>query len=128
MFSKKAQTDVKKSVHKILDSKKDIATRFKHLKFLLGTFCMQLFNCCFSSSKKIMLLFCSDSDENESKQLFESNYSSIYQIFYESFISVEANLKQRGKIIWFLNKLYLFLGSSSQKVRFRNLKIIILYR
>lgn len=38
MFSKKAQTDVRKSAHKILDPKKDIATRFKHLKFLLGTY------------------------------------------------------------------------------------------
>lgn len=37
MFSKKALTDVKKSAHKILDPKKDTATRFKHLKFLLGT-------------------------------------------------------------------------------------------
>ncbi|XP_026816588.1 ral GTPase-activating protein subunit alpha-1 isoform X1 [Rhopalosiphum maidis] len=72
MFSKKVQTDVKKSAYKILDPKKDTATRFKHLKFLLD-----------------------NSDENESKHLFESNYSSIYQIFYESFISVEANLKQR---------------------------------
>lgn len=40
MFSKKAQTDVKKSAHKILDPKKDTATRFKHLKFLLGMFCV----------------------------------------------------------------------------------------
>ncbi|VVC33952.1 Hypothetical protein CINCED_3A022064 [Cinara cedri] len=72
MFSKKAQTDVKKSAHKILDPKKDIATRFKHLKFLLD-----------------------NSDQNETKLLFENNYSSIYQIFYESFIGVEANLKQR---------------------------------
>lgn len=38
MFSKKAQTDVKKSAHKILDPKKDTATRFKHLKFVLGMF------------------------------------------------------------------------------------------
>lgn len=37
-----------------------------------------------------------NSDDNESKHLFECNYSSIYQIFYESFISVETNLKQRG--------------------------------
>lgn len=42
MFSKKAQTDVKKSAHKILDPKKDTATRFKHLKFLLGTFTFKI--------------------------------------------------------------------------------------
>lgn len=38
MFSKKSQTDVKKSAHKISDAKKDTSTRFKHLKFLLGTY------------------------------------------------------------------------------------------
>lgn len=42
MFSKKAQTDVKKSAHKILDPKKDTATRFKHLKFLLGMFTFKI--------------------------------------------------------------------------------------
>lgn len=38
MFSKKSQTDVKKSAHKILDTKRHASTRFKHLKFLLGTY------------------------------------------------------------------------------------------
>ncbi|XP_050439323.1 ral GTPase-activating protein subunit alpha-1 isoform X2 [Adelges cooleyi] len=72
MFSKKVQADVKKSAHKILDPKKDAATRFKHLKFLLD-----------------------NNDDHESKHLFESNYSSVYQIFYESFTTIETNLKQR---------------------------------
>ncbi|XP_050530859.1 ral GTPase-activating protein subunit alpha-1 isoform X4 [Daktulosphaira vitifoliae] len=72
MFSKKVQADVKKSAHKILDPKKDTATRFKHLKLLID-------NC----------------DENECKHLFENNYSSIYQIFYENFLNIEINLKQR---------------------------------
>jgi len=104
MFSKKAQTDVKKSAHKILDPKKDTATRFKHLKFLLGMFIFAnnqnvLHNCDVTESLNYVffaLIFVDNSDENESKLLFENNYSSIYQIFYESFISVEANLKQRG--------------------------------
>lgn len=36
---------------------------------------------------------------NELKQFFDVNYSQIYFIFYESFINVEANIKQK------LNKL-----------------------
>lgn len=54
MFSKKAQTDVKKSVHKILDPKKDTATRFKHLKFLLGMYNYLVF----SFSLKLKYLTC----------------------------------------------------------------------
>lgn len=36
MFSKKLHVDVKKSTLKIQDVKKDSATRFKHLKIVLG--------------------------------------------------------------------------------------------
>lgn len=59
MFSKKAQTDVKKSAHKILDPKKDTATRFKHLKFLLGTFTFKinLFYLVISQSCKKLIYF-----------------------------------------------------------------------
>ena len=35
----------------------------------------------------------------ELKQFFDTNYSQIYFIFYESFVNVEANIKQK------LNKL-----------------------
>lgn len=34
----------------------------------------------------------------ELKQFFDANYSQIYFIFYESFITVEANLKLKSKI------------------------------
>lgn len=37
MFSKKINVDVKKSTSKIQDSKKDSATRLKHLKLVLGS-------------------------------------------------------------------------------------------
>ena len=38
MFSKKASIDVRKSTQKFLDSKRDVQTRFKHLKIVLGLF------------------------------------------------------------------------------------------
>ena len=40
MFSKKASIDVKKSTQKFLDGKRDIPTRFRHLKIVLGKFHM----------------------------------------------------------------------------------------
>lgn len=36
MFSKKLSVDVKKSTQKFLDGKRDIPTRFRHLKIVLG--------------------------------------------------------------------------------------------
>lgn len=36
MFSKRNQLDVKKSTSKIQDPKKDLATKIKHLKIILG--------------------------------------------------------------------------------------------
>ena len=36
MFTKKSHADVKKSICKIQDSKKDSATRLRHLKTILG--------------------------------------------------------------------------------------------
>ena len=54
--------------------------------------------------KNLIKEFClinQDSSENvnELKQFFDINYSQIYFIFYESFVNVEANIKQK------LNKL-----------------------
>lgn len=57
MFSKKAQTDVKKSAHKILDPKKDTATRFKHLKFLLGMFAFKINFVYLQSCRKTNLFY-----------------------------------------------------------------------
>lgn len=43
MFSKKASIDVKKSTQKFLDGKRDIPTRFRHLKIVLGKHKLSLF-------------------------------------------------------------------------------------
>jgi len=44
------------------------------------------------------LLYFSDNVElEESKSLFETNYSHVYFILYDTFIQAEANLKQKGK-------------------------------
>uniref|UniRef100_A0A8C1YT44 Ral GTPase activating protein, alpha subunit 2 (catalytic) n=1 Tax=Cyprinus carpio TaxID=7962 RepID=A0A8C1YT44_CYPCA len=71
MFTRRGYGDVKKSTQKVLDPKKDVFTRLKHLRALLG--------------------------ENELKTFFEINCSQIYFIFYENFITLESNLKQKGK-------------------------------
>lgn len=36
-------------------------------------------------------------DKSELKAFFESNCSQIYFIFYENFITLESNLKQKGE-------------------------------
>ncbi|TKS86392.1 Ral GTPase-activating protein subunit alpha-2 250 kDa substrate of [Collichthys lucidus] len=72
MFSRRVHGDVKKSTQKVLDPKKDVLTRLKHLRSLLDII-----------------------DKSEVKAFFESNCSQIYFIFYESFITLE-NLKQKG--------------------------------
>lgn len=73
MFTKKSHQDVKKSTVKIQDSKKDSATRLKHLKIVLEHF-----------------------DTDEAKNYFEGNFSHVYFILYDNFIQAENNLRQRG--------------------------------
>uniref|UniRef100_A0A672J9X0 Rap-GAP domain-containing protein n=1 Tax=Salarias fasciatus TaxID=181472 RepID=A0A672J9X0_SALFA len=73
MFTRRGHGDVKKSTQKVLDPKKDVLTRLKHLRALL------------------------DIDKSELKAFFESNCSQIYFIFYENFITLESNLKQKGE-------------------------------
>lgn len=41
-------------------------------------------------------LFTDIIDKSELKAFFESNSSQIYFIFYENFITLESNLKQKG--------------------------------
>uniref|UniRef100_T1JGD1 Rap-GAP domain-containing protein n=1 Tax=Strigamia maritima TaxID=126957 RepID=T1JGD1_STRMM len=72
-FSKKPHADIKKSTLKILDCKKDTATRLKHLRVVLDNV-----------------------DITESKTFFEANHSQIYYIFYDQFITVENLIKQRA--------------------------------
>uniref|UniRef100_A0A7N4V020 Ral GTPase activating protein catalytic subunit alpha 2 n=1 Tax=Sarcophilus harrisii TaxID=9305 RepID=A0A7N4V020_SARHA len=73
MFSRRSHGDVKKSTQKVLDPKKDVLTRLKHLRALLDIV-----------------------DTSELKFFFETNYSQIYFIFYENFITLENNLKLKG--------------------------------
>ncbi|XP_061897833.1 ral GTPase-activating protein subunit alpha-2 isoform X7 [Entelurus aequoreus] len=73
MFTRKGHGDVKKSTQKVLDTKKDVLTRLKHLRSLLDII-----------------------DKSELKPFFENNCSQIYFIFYENFITLESNLKQKG--------------------------------
>ncbi|XP_057714629.1 ral GTPase-activating protein subunit alpha-2 isoform X5 [Corythoichthys intestinalis] len=73
MFTRRGHGDVKKSTQKVLDPKKDVLTRLKHLRSLLDII-----------------------DKSELKSFFESNCSQIYFIFYENFITLESNLKQKG--------------------------------
>ncbi|XP_053700335.1 ral GTPase-activating protein subunit alpha-2 isoform X3 [Synchiropus splendidus] len=73
MFTRRGHGDVKKSTQKVLDPKKDVLTRLKHLRSLIDF-----------------------TDKSELKIFFESNCSQIYFIFYENFITLESNLKQKG--------------------------------
>ena len=46
----------------------------------------------------ILFLFISDNvDTDEAKTFFETNFSHVYNIFYDVFSTAEYNLKQRGK-------------------------------
>uniref|UniRef100_H3DHJ3 Ral GTPase activating protein catalytic subunit alpha 1 n=1 Tax=Tetraodon nigroviridis TaxID=99883 RepID=H3DHJ3_TETNG len=73
MFSKKPHGDVKKSTQKVLDPKKDVLTRLKHLRIVIE-----------------------NADSSELKQFFDFNYSHIYYVFFENFVTIEVSLKQKG--------------------------------
>ncbi|XP_038599949.1 ral GTPase-activating protein subunit alpha-2 [Tachyglossus aculeatus] len=73
MFSRRSHGDARKSTQKVLDPRKDVLTRLKHLRALLDIV-----------------------DASELKQFFETNYSQIYFIFYENFITLENSLKLKG--------------------------------
>uniref|UniRef100_A0A8C2AEW1 Ral GTPase activating protein, alpha subunit 1 (catalytic) n=1 Tax=Cyprinus carpio TaxID=7962 RepID=A0A8C2AEW1_CYPCA len=73
MFSKKPHGDVRKSTQKVLDPKKDVLTRLKHLRVVIE-----------------------NAEPAELKHLFEQNYSHIYYVFFENFVTIEVNLKQKG--------------------------------
>ncbi|XP_028856981.1 ral GTPase-activating protein subunit alpha-1 isoform X2 [Denticeps clupeoides] len=73
MFSKKPHGDVKKSTQKVLDPKKDVLTRLKHLRIVIE-----------------------NSESVDLKRFFEQNHSHIYYVFFENFVTIEVNLKQKG--------------------------------
>ncbi|XP_053376419.1 ral GTPase-activating protein subunit alpha-2-like isoform X3 [Mercenaria mercenaria] len=65
--------DIKKAAQKVADPKKDTLTRLKHLRTVLDNY-----------------------ETSEAKKFFEDNYSHIYYIFFDNFVIVEADLKQRA--------------------------------
>ncbi|KAM4770900.1 ral GTPase-activating protein subunit alpha-2 [Rhinophrynus dorsalis] len=78
MFSRRSHGDLKKSTQKVLDPKKDVPTRLKHLRAVLDI-----------------------QEWSELKQFFEAHYSQIYFIFYENFITLESSLKLKGLSLFF---------------------------
>ncbi|XP_036398951.1 ral GTPase-activating protein subunit alpha-1 isoform X4 [Megalops cyprinoides] len=73
MFSKKPHGDVKKSTQKVLDPKKDVLTRLKHLRIVIE-----------------------NAESVDLKHFFDQNYSHIYYVFFENFVTIEVSLKQKG--------------------------------
>jgi len=52
------------------------------------------------SNSLFLIIFSTDIiDRNELRLFFETNCSQIYFIFYENFITLESNLKQKGKTL-----------------------------
>jgi hypothetical protein len=96
MFSKKASIDVKKSTQKFLDGKRDIPTRFRHLKIVLGEFLTFLLETKFIVIDYLLL---DHAEPNEAKSLLEYYYSPVFHIFYDSFTTTESTLKQKSKFI-----------------------------
>ncbi|XP_069494538.1 ral GTPase-activating protein subunit alpha-1 isoform X6 [Ambystoma mexicanum] len=72
MFSKKAHGDVKKSTQKVLDTKKDVLTRLKHLRIVIE-----------------------NAEAIDLKLFFDQNYSHLYYVFFENFVIIESSLKQK---------------------------------
>ena len=93
MFSKKPHVDVKKSVQKVLDTKKDSPSRLKHLRLLLGEYVMWLFKQRLNPNYHITDYL----DCTESKSFFDHHYSHVYYIFFDTLCSLEGNLKQKSK-------------------------------
>uniref|UniRef100_A0A674AR08 Ral GTPase activating protein catalytic subunit alpha 1 n=1 Tax=Salmo trutta TaxID=8032 RepID=A0A674AR08_SALTR len=73
MFSKKPHGDVKKSTQKVLDPKKDVLTRLKHLRIVSE-----------------------NAESGDLKHFFDQYYSHIYYVFFENFVAIEVSLKQKG--------------------------------
>lgn len=48
--------------------------------------------------KLYVFFFLENVDTDEAKGFFEGNFSHVYFILYDCFVSAEANLRQRGKI------------------------------
>ncbi|XP_052275567.1 ral GTPase-activating protein subunit alpha-2-like isoform X4 [Dreissena polymorpha] len=65
--------DIKKAAQKVSDPKKDTITRLRHLRTVLENY-----------------------ETAEAKKFFEDSYSHIYYIFFDNFVTIETDLKQRA--------------------------------
>lgn len=50
------------------------------------------------STYQLSFSFAEHVDIDEAKSIFESNYSHVYFILYDTFVQAETNLRQRGKL------------------------------
>uniref|UniRef100_A0A8C8D0G6 Rap-GAP domain-containing protein n=1 Tax=Oncorhynchus tshawytscha TaxID=74940 RepID=A0A8C8D0G6_ONCTS len=99
MFSKKPHGDVKKSTPKVLDPKKDVLTRLKHLRIVIE-----------------------NAESGDLKHFFDQYYSHIYYVFFENFVVIEVSLKQKGLIL----KKLLHTGNSL-KIRREGVRLFLLW-
>uniref|UniRef100_A0A8C3DWP4 Ral GTPase activating protein catalytic subunit alpha 1 n=1 Tax=Corvus moneduloides TaxID=1196302 RepID=A0A8C3DWP4_CORMO len=99
MFSKKPHGDVRKSTQKVLDTRKDPLTRLKHLRVLIE-----------------------NAESIDLKQFFDLHFSHIYYVFFENFVTIEVNLKQKGLIL----KKLLHTGNSL-KIRREGVRLFLLW-
>uniref|UniRef100_A0A8C8JZZ7 Rap-GAP domain-containing protein n=1 Tax=Oncorhynchus tshawytscha TaxID=74940 RepID=A0A8C8JZZ7_ONCTS len=99
MFSKKPHGDVKKSTQKVLDPKKDVLTRLKHLRIVSE-----------------------NAESGDLKHFFDQYYSHIYYVFFENFVTIEVSLKQKGLIL----KKLLHTGNSL-KIRREGVRLFLLW-
>lgn len=66
---------------KLYNSSKVISGKKKILKLLVDS---------------LFFVFVENAEPAELKHLFEQNYSHIYYVFFENFVTIEVNLKQKG--------------------------------
>lgn len=57
----------------------------------------------------IIVLFSENVDAEEAKSIFESNFSHIYYILYDTFVTAEANLRQRGTVNYLPYTVYYYV-------------------
>jgi len=107
--SQKRNEDVKKSAGKVLDTKKDTATRAKHLR-----------------------VFIDNSETSDIQKFFDNYYSHIYTIVNEQFAHTEQNLRLKGvhkaqkeeleAALYLVEKIFIYLPESlSQKWQYHSI-------
>jgi hypothetical protein len=63
-------------------------------------------------------------DTEEAKSIFESNFSHIYYILYDTFVTAEANLRQRGSVNYLSYTVYFHIVGSLLRVTLSNKQTI----